>query len=160
MRTLAAATLLVLALTPACSRKPADPVAALLAELEAAAEARDAERFGERLSPGLRSADGLGRPEALAQLRRYFAAYESVAIEVYGVEVERQEGAARVRCVVEFSGQARKAFGLEGLLPPSAVYRFELDVADDGGTWRVRSATWEPAGEDAQKDVRPRPGSP
>ncbi len=145
MRALAAATLLVLALTPACSRKPADPVAALLAELEAAAEARNAERFAERLSPDFRSADGLGRPEALAQLRRYFAAYESVGLEVYGVQTEREAAGARIRCVVEFSGEARQAFGLGGLLPPSAVYRFELDAADEGGVWRLRGATWTPA---------------
>ena len=50
MRSLAAASLLVAALASACSGPPADPVEALLAELEAAAEARDAERFGERLS--------------------------------------------------------------------------------------------------------------
>ncbi len=145
MRTLAAATLLVLALAPACSREPADPVAALLAELEAAAEARDTERFGERLSPDFRGADGLGRPQALAQLQRYFAAYESVGIEVYGVETEREGTSARVRCVAEFSGKARQAFGLAGLLPPSAVYRFELDAADEGGVWRVRGATWTQA---------------
>jgi hypothetical protein len=145
MRPLAATTLLALALAPACSRPPADPVAALLAELEAAAEARDAGRFGERLSPEFRSADGLGRPEALAQLKRYFAAYESVALDVYGVEVERDGAGARVRCVVEFSGKARQALGLGGLLPPSAVYRFELDAADEGGVWRVRRATWRPA---------------
>ena len=135
---------LLLALAMGCSRAPADPIEALLAELEAAAEARDAERFGERLAPAFQGGSGLGRPEALAQLKRYLAAYESVAIEVYGVESERDGAAARVRCVVEFSGQARKAFGLEGLLPPSAVYRFDLDVADEGGTWRVRGATWEP----------------
>jgi len=145
MRSLVATTLLVLALTPACSRPPADPVAALLAELEAAAEERDAERFGERLSPDFRGADGLGRPEALAQLRRYFAAYDSVAIEVYGVETDRQGTSARVRCVVEFSGKARQALGLEGLLPPSAVYRFDLDAADEDGVWRVRGAAWTPA---------------
>ncbi len=145
MRPLVATTLLVLALTPACSRPPADPAAALLAELEAAAEERDAERFGERLSPGFRGADGLGRPEALAQLRRYFAAYDSVAIEVYGVETEREGTSARVRCVVEFSGKARQTFGLEGLLPPSAVYRFDMDAVDEGGVWRVREATWTPA---------------
>ena len=146
MRTLAATTLLALALASACSRKPADPVAALLGELEAAAEARDAERFGERLSPDFHGADGLGRPETLAQLRRYFAAYESVGIEVYGVDAEREGASARVRCVVEFSGKARQAFGLGGLLPPSAVYRFELDAAaDEGGVWRVRGATWTPA---------------
>jgi len=145
MRARTAATLLVLALAAACSRKPADPAAALLAELEAAAEERDAERFGERLSPDFRSADGLGRPEALAQLRRWFAAYESVGIEVYGVETEREGASAHVRCVVEFSGKARQAFGLGGLLPPSAVYRFELDAADEAGVWRVRGAAWTPA---------------
>ena len=145
MRTPAAATLLVLALAPACSRAPADPVAALLGELEGAAEARDAGRFAARLSPDFRGADGLGRPETLAQLRRYFAAYESIGIEVYGVETEGHGTSAHVRCVVEFSGKARQAFGLGGLLPPSAVYRFELDVADEAGTWRVREATWTPA---------------
>jgi hypothetical protein len=134
-----------LALAAGCSRAPADPVEALLAELEAAAEARDAERFVERLAPAFQGGPRLDRLETLAQLERYFAAYESVAIEVYGVESERKGGAARVRCVVEFSGAARRAFGLEGLLPPSAVYRFDLDVAEAQGTWHVRGATWEPA---------------
>jgi hypothetical protein len=63
---------------------------------------------------------------------------------VHGVETERDGSTAHVRCVVEFSGEARKAFGLAGLMPPSAVYRFELDVADEGGLWLVRRATWEP----------------
>lgn len=144
MRAPVALLLAALAL-PACSRTPADPVDALLAELQAAAEARDAHRFGERLSPDFRGALALGRPEAIAQLGRYFGAYESVALQVYGVEAERDGATARVRCVVELSGQARKTFGLEGLLPPSAVYRFDLDVADEGGTWRVREATWERA---------------
>ena len=145
MRPLAAACLLAAALVPACSRPPADLVEVLLAELEAAAEARDAERFAERLAPAFRGAHGLGRPEALAQLKRYFAAYESVTIDVYDVQAERDGTTTRVRCVVEFSGKARQAFGLEGLLPPSAVYRFDLDVADEDGDWRVRGATWAPA---------------
>ena len=136
---------LVLALVAGCSRAPVDPVEALVAELEAAAEARDAERFGEQLAPAFRGGPGFGRTEALAELKRTFAAYESVAIEVYGKEIERDAAAARVQCVVEFSGQARKAFGLEGLLPPSAMYRFALDVAEEGEAWRVRGATWEPA---------------
>jgi hypothetical protein len=139
------AFLLSAAVLSACSHAPKDPVAALLADLEAAAEARDAERFAQRLAPAFRGAHDLGRAEALAQLKRYLAAYESVAIDVYGVETERDGSAAHVRCVVEFSGQARKAFGLEGLMPPSALYRFELDVADEGGGWLVRGATWEPA---------------
>ncbi|HEX9187187.1 MAG TPA: hypothetical protein VGB87_08955, partial [Vicinamibacteria bacterium] len=78
-------------------------------------------------------------------LRRTLAAYEAVSIAVYGVETERDDGSARVRCVVEFSGQARKVLGFEGLLPPSAVYRFGLDVAEEDATWRVRGASWAPA---------------
>src|SRR5512143_2839244 len=148
MRSLAATTLLVLALAPACSRPRADPVEALLAELEAAAEERDADRFGQRLSAAFRSADGLDRPEAIAQLRRYFAAYESVALDVYGVEAGRDGARARVRCVVDFSGEARQALGPGGLLPPSAAYRFELDAADEDGVWRVRAASWAPAEPD------------
>ncbi|MGD8894667.1 MAG: hypothetical protein PVJ73_01395, partial [Acidobacteriota bacterium] len=74
---------------------------------------------------------------------RYFAAYESVSLEVYGVEVERETTSARVRCVVEFAGRARQLGGLRGLLPPAAVYRFDLGVADEAGVWRVREASWE-----------------
>jgi hypothetical protein len=135
----------LLLLAAACSGAPADPVEALLAELEAAAEARDADRFGERLAPSFQGPHGLGRAESLAQLKRHLAAYESVSIDVYRVEAERDGESARVRCVVEFSGEGRKVLGLDGLLPPSAVYRFDLDVADEGGAWRVRGAAWEPA---------------
>jgi len=44
---------------------------------------------------------------------------------------------------VAFSGQARRAFGLEGLLPPSALYAFDLEARDEAGTWRVTRARWE-----------------
>jgi hypothetical protein len=147
-----AALLLLVALvaSSACRRGPADPVAAVLADLEAAAEARNADAFAERLSSDLRTAAGGGRTEAVADLRRYFAAYESVALEVYGVEAERGGGAASVRCVVEFSGRGRALPGLQGLLPPSAVYRFDLELADEAGAWRVRRAAWAPAERPAE----------
>lgn len=139
----------------ACRRAPADPVRALLDELRAAAESRDSERFGARLSEGF---EGRGRvidrSEAVATLRRYFAAYESVGVEVYRVDVDRRGASARVRCVVAFSGRERRIPGLEGLLPPSAAYRFDLDVADEGGTWRVRAAAWEPV--EAAEPAEPR----
>lgn len=134
-----------------CSRAPSDPVQALLAELEEAAEERDAGRFGERLASSFQATGAMGRADAIATLRRYFAGYDSVNLTVYGTEVERAGNAARVRTIVEFSGRTRKLAGLEGLLPPEAVYRFDLEVADEGGAWRVRSAAWEP--------VQPSPGS-
>jgi hypothetical protein len=141
MRAPALAVSLALTLI-ACSRTPADPVRALVDELAAAAEARDADRFGDRLSKDYAGA-GMGRADSLATLRRYLAAYESVGVEIYSFEAERDGGTARVRCEVDFSGNARKIGGLEGLLPPSAVYRFELEVADEGDAWRVKLARWE-----------------
>jgi hypothetical protein len=126
-----------------CSATPADPIDELRGELEAAAEARDAERFESRLSEDFEGPRGLTRADAVVTLRRYFAAYESVSLEIYDVEVERETASARVRFVVEFSGRARPLGGLPGLLPPAAVYRFDLGVGDEDGTWRVQTARWE-----------------
>ncbi len=142
--------LCVLLLGPSCSRQPADPVAALLSELEAAAEARDGDRFAERLSATFRGEDGSAKPETLRELKRYFAAYQTISIELVGVECTRSADEAEVRFVAEFSGRARPLPGLEGFLPPSAAYRFTLGVANEDGTWRVRSARWNRVEPDAQ----------
>lgn len=140
----------LLLIVAACSRTPSDPVRELLGELESAAEARDADRIEARLSDGFEGQAGLSRADTLAILRRYFAAYETVAIEVYGVETELADGSAGVRLRADFAGEARKLGPLAAVLPPTAFYRFELGVADVGGTWRVMKATWEtmpPPGE-------------
>ena len=99
----------------------------------------------EKIGPGELRIGTAERQVSGIQTAPLEAAEADATIEVYGVESDRDGQAARVRCVVEFSGEARKAFGLEGLLPPSAVYRFDLDVAEEGGSWKVRGATWEPA---------------
>jgi len=135
---------LALLVAVACGGRTVDPIPRLLDDLEDAAEARDADRFAESLGEGFRGPGTMDKAEARATLRRYFAAYEAVSLGVYGVETEREGALARVRCRVEFSGQARKAFGLEGLLPPAALYRFDLEARDEGGgAWRVHRASWE-----------------
>lgn len=137
---------LFLTLAAACSRAPQDPVLAFLVELEQAAEARDAERLAQHLAADYRDARGLDRAGSVAELRRWFAAYESVEVELFEPRVEKREaGAAHVSCTVGFSGRARPLPGLAGLLPPSAVYRFRLELAEEAGAWRVRTAGWEPA---------------
>jgi len=136
----------------ACAGTPDDPIEELRMDLEAAAESRDADRFGERLSEDFRGPRELPRAEALATLRRYFAAYESVDLEVFGIDVDRDGTRAQVRCVVEFAGRARQLGGLKGLLPPAAVYRFELGVAEEAGVWRVQRATWEPVAPGMGRD--------
>ncbi len=123
---------------------------ALLVELESAAEARDADRFAQSLSEGFRGEGGLVRTEAVAQLKRYFAAYETIAVDVAGVEIERAARRASLRCVVELTGRPKRIAGLGALLPPSAAYRFELEVAEEAGVWRVLGAGWQPVAPRAE----------
>jgi hypothetical protein len=109
----------------------------------AAAEDRDAEEVAALLSESFRGKSGLAKADAVATLRRYFAAYETIALTLHEVEVEPRPDGATARCLVEFSGGAKQAFGLSGPLPSAAVYRFALELADEGGIWRVRQADWE-----------------
>jgi hypothetical protein len=151
-----AAALAAAALAAACGRGATDPVQGLLAGVEAAAERRDVEGVAGFLSEQYRDHHGLGRVETTHQLERWLAGYESVALEVYGTEVERGgDASARVRCVVEFSGRGRRAFGLDGLLPPAATYRFTLDLTEERGRWVVRGAAYEPVDPAGEPPVEP-----
>jgi Domain of unknown function (DUF4440) len=116
---------------------------ALLGALEHAAEARDADRFAALLSDSFVGQDGLSRRDAITMLRRYLAAYETVAIDLYDVKVERSGGTASVTLRADFAGETRKLGPLAGLLPASAFYEFELQVGDEGGAWKVARASWK-----------------
>lgn len=135
---------LVTALSAASCAKPSgDPMRALVDEIAEAGEDRDADRAAARISDTFRGQETLGKADAIAALRRYFAAYESIDLEVFDVESEPGDGKTRVRTRIGFTGTAQKAFGLQGLLPPSAVYRFDFDAREEGGVWRVTRASWE-----------------
>ena len=67
-----------------------------LDRLVAAAKDRDAGDFVESLAPDFNAADGTGRADAEATVRRYFAAYDSLDVRISDVSVERAAGAARV----------------------------------------------------------------
>jgi hypothetical protein len=146
--------LAALALGGGCGRGPADPVRALVDELADAAEDRDADRVLARLSETFRAHEALARADVAASLRRYFAAYESIDLELFDVEVQRSDAAAQVATRVGFTGRASRAFGLGAVLPPSALYRFDLEVRDEGGTWRVTRARWEPLETPAVSEAR------
>ena len=133
---------LAAALASGCGAKK-DPVQALIDDLVEAAEDKSAERIGERLADDFRGQNGMGRADAVATIRRYLAGYEKVDLEVYDVSIQRADGAADVSFRAEFSGRALSIGGLGGLLPPEALYRFDLRVVDLAGTWKVRSAAWE-----------------
>jgi len=95
-------TLVLLAFAIGCSRK--DALSLLIEDLEEAAEARDVDAFDKLLGSSFTGNDRISREEALAILRRYFAAYEQVTIDISSVE--RAKRANRVNFRVSFSGRA------------------------------------------------------
>ncbi|MEP6994876.1 MAG: hypothetical protein ABI968_10175 [Acidobacteriota bacterium] len=126
-----------------CCAKKGDPVQETLDAMVKAANARDAAAFFENVAPDFQAADGGSRADAEALLRRYFAGYEMLDVKFQNVQIDRAENTARVRLRAEMSGQPLKLGGLEGLLPGSASYDFDLRLSRDGKKWRVAWASWQ-----------------
>jgi len=145
-RLLGAIAVALALLAAACGEK-GDPVRRAIDEIVAAAERRDAGAIVERLAPDFQAADGSGRADAETTLRRYLAAYERLSVRISDLTIERAAGAARARFRADLSGTPRQIGGLEGLIPRSSAYRFDLRLAPaaDGGRWLVAWASWEQA---------------
>ncbi len=111
-----------------------------------AANARDAQALFGRVAGTFQGADGSGRADAEATVARYFAAYENLDVSIGDVRIERGVGAARVCLTAAMSGQPRRIGGLEGLVPSSSKYDFDLRLVSEGGGWKVAWARWNPAG--------------
>jgi hypothetical protein len=143
-RLLPSIALVAILVGAACGEK-GDPARRTIDEIVAAAEKRDAAAIVERLAPDFQAADGSGRADAEMTLRRYLAAYERLGVRISDFQIERAAGAARARFRADLTGTARKIGGLEGILPQSSTYRFDLRLApaSDGGRWLVTWAGWE-----------------
>jgi hypothetical protein len=85
----------------------------------------------------------MGREETAAELRRLFTAYASVDVAVSELAIERFPDFDLARFRADFRGSARKIGGLEGILPSSARFRFELRLAREGEGRAITQATWE-----------------
>lgn len=143
-----AAAAIALLLTAAGCGKPSDPARAVVEDLAAAANRRDASAVASRLAADFRAADGSSRAEIEAELRRQFAMYRSMHVEITGLSIERGPDAARVRFEARVSGEPRALGGLGALLPRRGRLRFDLLLAPEQGAWRVRTADWREATED------------
>jgi hypothetical protein len=119
-------------------------IRALLAGAEEAAEARDMGFFGDLLGASYRDARGLDRDEALRMIRGYFIANQRVEI-VSRVDEVRIEGTDAARAVVHLGlvGQRAGAGLIAGV--DADLYRFELELVNDEGDWRIIGATWSRA---------------
>jgi hypothetical protein len=121
-------------------------IRALLAAAAEAAEARDAGHFGDLLGMSYRDARGNDRDEALRMIRGYFIANQRVEIvsRVDEVVLEGPQGDA-ARAVVHAGMAGQRSGG--GLIAGVDVdlYRFELELVNDDGDWRIIGATWSRA---------------
>lgn len=130
--------------SPAACRKAGDPVREAVDGIARGAEERDAGEVADRLSDSFRDAGGAGKPETVAMVKRYLAAYESLGVSLSDVAVERGPDRARATFEAELSGTPSKAFGLEAILPRTSAFRFDVRLAlEEGGRWRVVEASWE-----------------
>jgi len=121
-----------------------DLVRGTIEEIVRAAEKRDAPSVMDRLARDFQAADGTGRADIESALRGYFAAYESLDVRISDLKIERAVGAARARFRADLSGKPRQISGLDGWLPRTASYRFDLRLSPDlRGRWLVTSAGWE-----------------
>jgi hypothetical protein len=127
-------------LAVACSGAPADPVERLLADVEKAAEDRDAEAFGAHLAPAFK-APGMDRGATLGELRRWFALYKGIDVTLSGIE---RVPPSTVRFRADFSGRPKDLPGVQGLLPSASAFAFEIQTAPGPeGSLQIAGATWE-----------------
>ena len=130
------------ALLFACSRSPRDPVQVTVSGAVKAAEKRDADAVAAFLASGFRDAAGGDRDEAAATVRRYLAAYERLSLTVSDLAVERVAASGQARFTVSMSGTPRAIGGLEGLLPRTSRWRFDLRLEPGDGGWKITHAAW------------------
>ncbi len=131
-----------------CSRAPRDPVTECLDGIVAAAGKRDADAVLARVSESFRDAGGGDKAEAALLVRRSLAGYESLSLSITDLAVERGGASAQAKFVVRMSGRPKAVAGLEGLLPRSSRWRFDVRLASDKGGWTITDAAWTRLGDD------------
>lgn len=131
----------------ACS-KPGTPeqrIRALLDNAERAAEQKDIGTLRGDVSAHYTDADGRDRRTIDAILRLYLLRHESIhlltRIESIGF-VQRAEA----RVVLYVAMAARPLTDAAQLAAfHASLYRFDMDLAEESGVWRVTRADWRPA---------------
>jgi len=133
--------ILLSSLLVACGPK-GDPARQALDAVVKGAEGRDADDVLKRIAADYKDDEGSGRVEVEGLLKRYLAAYDSLSIRLSDVTIEPGASARRATFVAHLSGTPRKLGGLEGFLPRSAAYRFEVRLAPENGVWKIYKASW------------------
>lgn len=126
---------------------PTTQIRELLAGAGRAAEQRDTGYFRDFLGTAYRDARGNDRDEMLRLIRGYFLTHQSVEV-VSHIDSVELEGRDAARAVVHAGLVGRRAGesllgGTEGNL-----YRLELELVAEDGSWHIIGARWEaPTGD-------------
>lgn len=107
-----------------------------------AAGKRDADAVMARVAEEFRDGQGGDKADAGALVRRYLAAYESLSLALSDVAIERGPAAAQARFKLRMSGRPRAVGGLDGLLPRSSRWSFDVRLEAGPGGWKIASASW------------------
>jgi hypothetical protein len=140
MRTLRPVVALAAAVVAGCGTSdPEAEIWALLAAAEEAAEARDVGFFRDHVGAGYRDSRDRDRAELLRLLQGVFLANQRIEI-VSRVDEVALEGSDAARAVVH-AGLLGQRSGAELLAGVDAdLYRFELELVNDDGEWRIIGA--------------------
>ena len=123
---------------------PEAEIRALLTAAEHAAEARDVGFFGDAIGDSYRDAQGNDREAVLRMLRGLFIANQRIEI-VSRIDEIVVEGGDAARAVVHAGmvGRRTDATLIDGL--GADLYRFELELVNDGGNWQIIGADFKRA---------------
>ena len=126
------------------SSDPEAEIRALLTAAEGAAEARDVGFFGDAIGDSYRDAQGNDREAVLRMLRGLFIANQRIEI-VSRIDEIDVEGGDAARAVVHAGmvGRRTDATLIDGL--GADLYRFELELVNDGGNWQIIGADFKRA---------------
>ncbi len=145
MKTPGIASALAAVLVASCGANDQEAeIRALLAAAEEAAEQRDVGFFGEALGAAYHDARGNDRDRLLRSIRGYFIANQRIEI-VSRVDEIVLEGTDAARAIVHAGlvGQRAGAALIDGV--EADLYRFELELVNDGGDWRIIGADYRRA---------------
>ncbi|WP_225217900.1 nuclear transport factor 2 family protein [Luteimonas colneyensis] len=135
-----AAVLLIVVVIAACARpQPEEALRNALEGVQAAIEARDAGGLADYLGDDFIGPGGLDRDGARRLAALHFMRHGDVGVLPGPLDIELQEGHARVRFSAVLSG------GSGRLLPDSAqAWQVDTGWRLVDGEWRMSSAHWTP----------------
>lgn len=135
------AALLAVAALAGCA-EPASPEQRLresIGRLQAAIDARDASAIETQLADDFVGPEGMDRTGARRLAAASFLRYRRTWVKIGQVDIELQQGHARVRFEAALGGGAGQP------LPEAAQwYSVKTGWREQAGEWRMTSAQWQP----------------